>query len=199
MLNIKIFSDFAWPFCYIGLGIVNKLKEDGVQFNVEWYPFELKPDAALEGESLFDSLPKDYAEKAYEMLSKLGEPYEIKFLNKDKKFNTHRAHLAGEYAKTVGKYDEFSEEAFKAYFKDSKNIADKDVLNEIANKVGLNVEEMNNQIDEGKFDAILQNAKDLVRVYRVESVPTFIINEKDQLTGVRDYEQFKRSLLAMRV
>lgn len=131
------------------------------------------------------------------MLSALGEPYGIKFLNKDMKFNTHRAHLAGEYAKTMEKYDEFSKETFKAYFVESRNLADKEVLNKIANTIGLNAEEMNKQIDDGKFDAILKKSKDLVNVYGVESVPTFIINEKEQLTGVRDYNKFKISLLAM--
>ncbi|MBU5677225.1 DsbA family protein [Alkaliphilus sp. MSJ-5] len=181
----------------MGLGLVNKLKEDGVKFNIDYYPYELKPNAALEGENLFDSLPKDYVEKSFEMLAKLGEPYGIKFLNKDKKFNTHRAHLVGEYAKTQGKYDEFSKEAFKAYFVDIKNLADKEVLNEIAAKIGLDIKEMNKQIDEGKFDDILIDAIDLSQYYEVESVPTFIINEKGRLTGVRGYEQFKRSLLEM--
>lgn len=131
------------------------------------------------------------------MLAQLGEPYSINFLNKDKKFNTHRAHLAGEYAKTQEKYDEFSKEAFKAYFVDVKNLADKEVLNEIAAKIGLDIKEMNKQIDEGKFDDILIDTIDLSQYYEVESVPTFIINETDRLTGVRDYEQFKRALLAM--
>lgn len=143
-------------------------------------------------------MPKEYLEQAFEVLTKLGEVYGIKFLNRDKKFNTHRAHLAGEYAKAQGLYEEFSREAFKAYHTDGKNLADVEVLNEIGSKLGLNIEEMNRQIDEGKFDDILINALALFEFYQVTSVPTFITNEKGSLTGIRDYDQFKEALLRMK-
>ncbi len=136
-------------------------------------------------------------DKFYKTLNRLGQPYNIKFSNKDKKFNTHRAHLAGEYAKTQGKYEEFCEETFKAYYRDSKNLADREVINEIGSKVGLNIEEMNSKVDSGKYETILTDALNLCRSYKVKSIPTFIVNEKDRITAIRDYKNFKKSLLDM--
>lgn len=200
MLNIKVFSDFACPFCYIAANIIDKLKEDGLEIDVEWCVYEMRPEAPLEGLDTSKKLSEiqlEKTEKLYEMLDKLGKPYGLKYSNKYMRFNTNRAHLAGEYAKTQNKYDEFSKEAFKTYFEYSKNLADKTIINEIASKIGLDVEEMNSQVDQGKFDDILLKDLDLIEQHKVEGAPTFIINDKNKLTGVRPYEQFKRSLLAM--
>ena len=201
MLNIKIFSDFACPFCYIGFSIFERLKKEGIKFDAEWYAYEIRPEAPLEGK---ESTLKFYEEEAqkmdklFEMIAKFSEPYGIKFSKKYISFNTNRAHLAGEYAKTQSKYDEFSKEVFKAYFELFENIADKKTINKIAAKIGLNVDEMNEQIDSGKFDDILLQAMDIAEQYKVENVPTFIINETHKITGVREYEQFKNNLLSMR-
>ncbi|CCQ93928.1 putative DSBA oxidoreductase [[Clostridium] ultunense Esp] len=196
MLDIKIFSDFACPFCFIVTGIFDKLKEDGVEFAIEWIPYEMHPDIPLEGKSVEGKHPKGYAEKMYEMLNKLGTEYGIKYKMQEKDYNTHRALLAGEYAKSVGKYDEFSKKIFKAYFTDLKNIGNKDILDDIAKKAGLNIEEMNNLINAGKYEANLKRAKNLIGKFEVEGTPTFIINDQHKMVGVRPYEQMKRSFLA---
>lgn len=107
MYNIRVFSDFAWPFCYFGLGLVEKLKEDGIEYNIEWIPFELDPNAPLEGMDLFNVYPKEYVVKSINYLSKLGEDLGIVYNNINGKFNTRRAHLAGYYAKDQNKYNEF--------------------------------------------------------------------------------------------
>ncbi|MDI9476143.1 MAG: DsbA family protein [Natronincolaceae bacterium] len=200
ILNIKIFSDFACPFCYIAFSMLEKLKSEGVKFDAEWYAYEIRPEAPLEGEESTLKFFKEEAQKMdkiFEMITKFSEPYGIKFSRKYISFSTNRAHLAGEYAKTQGKYSEFSKEIFKAYFESFENIADKEVINKIATKIGLNIDEMNEQVDSGKFDNILLEAMDAAEQYEVENVPTFVINETHKMTGIRDYEQFKNNLLSM--
>ncbi|MCF6466280.1 hypothetical protein C3E90_10390 [Clostridium sp. Cult2] len=196
LLDIKIFSDFACPFCFIATGIFDKMKEDGINFIVEWIPYEMHPDIPLEGRSVEGKHPKGYAEKMYEMLSKLGAEHGIEYKIQEKDYNTHRALLAGEYAKSVGKYDEFSKMVFKAYFTDLKNIGDKNILDGIAEKTGLNVLEMNKLIDTGEYNKNLDLAKELTNKFEVEGTPTFVINNKHKMIGVRPYEQIKRSFLA---
>lgn len=198
MLNIKIFSDFACPFCYIALGILERLEKDGVEFDEEWHVYEMRPEMPLEGEDFSlkaTEEQKEKIEKLYEILTTLGNSYGLKFSNKYIRFNTKRAHLAAEYAKTQGKYNEFSRQIFKAYFEDGKNIADKEILNEIASMVGLNPDEMNQEVDEGKFNHILSESQELIDKHNVEGAPTFIVNDEHKMTGVRNYDQFKNTLI----
>lgn len=195
MTNVKVFSDLGCPFCFIATGIVDKLKEDGVDFTVEWIPHEIHPEVSLEGESLYDSFPKTQVHKMFKMLGRIGEPYDIKFGDVDMMFNTHKALLAGEYAKSVNKYDSFSKEVFKTIFTDVINIGDKDILDEIAKKVELDIAEMNTSIDEGKYDDKLEMATELVDKHNIEEVPTFIINDKRKIINVRNYERIKKAIL----
>lgn len=199
MLNVKVFSDFACPFCYIALKLFEKLRKDGLEFEEEWYTFEMRPEMPLEGDDFSLKATEEQMEKnkkLYDMLDLLGKPYGLDYSNKYMRFNTYRAHLAGEYAKTQDKYGEFSNQAFKAYFEESKNLGDKEVLNEVAARAGLDVDEMNKQIDEGKFDSMLAKSKQLIDRHGIEGAPTFIINDDHKMTGIRGYDQFKNALLS---
>lgn len=195
MYNIRVFSDFACPFCYFGLGLVKKLKEDGIEFNIEWIPFELDPNTPIEGMDLFTVYPKEYVVNSINYLSRLGKDLGIEYNNLNGKFNTRRAHLAGYYAKKHNKYDEYSKAVFKAYFGDKLNIADKNVLNKIANSIGLDVKEMNETIDSGKYDERLIDDYKLASKYKISSVPTFIINDSIRISGIKEYSEFKKAFL----
>ncbi|MFA5523726.1 MAG: DsbA family oxidoreductase [Tissierellales bacterium] len=195
MYNIRVFSDFACPFCYFALGLVEKLKEDGIDYTIEWMPFELDPNAPLEGMDLFNVYPKEYVVNSINYLSKLGKDLGIIFNNVNSKFNTRRAHLAGYYAKDQNKYNEYSKSVFKAYFDDKLNIADKNVINEIAESIGLDVKEMNDVVNSGKYNERFVEDYKLASKYKVTSVPTFFINENIRISGIKEYNEFKKVFL----
>ncbi len=194
-MNIKIFSDFACPFCYIGFSISNKLIQENPDINIEWLPYELDPDLSLEGSLLTDYVPQDQIDMSYRRIERLGSEYKLVYNNKIKKFNTYRLHKAALYAFDEGKYYEFAEEAFKTIFEYGKNVGEPIVVNEIGLVTGLNIVEMNNCIDNGNFDERMEEAKNLASVYGIDSVPTFIVNDKKKVTLLKDYEKFKRDLL----
>ena len=197
MLDVKVFSDFACPFCYLGLYLLEKLEDDNIRYIVDWIPFELDPNAPIKGMDLFEIYPKDYILKSLDMLSQLGKEYGIDFNNKNNKYNTRRAHLGGYYAKEQNKYSEYSKAMFKAYFGDCINIGDKLEVDKIAQKIGLDVEAMNKAIDAGKYNNLLNQAQSAAEAYKIQSIPSFVINEKSKLTGIRDYERFKQEFLDM--
>ncbi len=195
MTNIKVFSDFACPFCYIGFSIADKLRRENLDINIEWLPYELDPDLSLEGSDLADHVPQDQIDMSYRRIERLGSEYELVYNNKTKKFNTTRLHKAALYAGTVGKYYEFAKEAFKAIFEDGKNVGDPLIINEIGLISGLNISEMNQCIDEGSFDAQMEEAKNLIPVYEIDSVPSFIVDDKKKVTLLKDYAKFKKDLI----
>lgn len=195
MTNVKIFYDYAWPFCYLATGLVAKLKEDNVSCNIEWVPSELNPDTPLEGVNMEDNYSKQEIKDIYDNLGEIGEPYNIVFGSSSMSFNTHRALLAGEYAKTVDKYDDFSKSIFTAVNITTKNVGDKKILNNIAKSVGLDIEEMNRLIDEGYFEKNLIEAKELASKHDIKEVPTFVINDQQSITNVREYNKLKEAIL----
>lgn len=195
MNNIKVFSDFTCPFCYIGFSIANKLRKEDPSVAFEWFPFELEPDAPIEGYDFSDKYPIEQIEIGYKRINRLGSEYGLVYNNKFRKSNTHRVHKASLYADKQGKFYEFAEEVFKANFEFGKNIGVPEVINEIGKSVGLDVDEMNKCIDNGDFDKQMEEAHNLVPKYNVESVPTFIVKDDKQVTTLKDYEKFKKDLI----
>lgn len=196
MYNVKLFSDFACPFCYLGFKMAEKLKEDGIEYNIEWIPYELDSTIPLEGADLYDIYPKKHIEGSMKVLTRLGHNYGIQYNNINNRFNTRRAHLAGYYAMEQGLYPEYAEAIFKAYFEDNLNLGDKEVLDKVVLDLGFDVEKMNDTIDSRFYEERLKLDYEASKDYKIESVPTFIINEKVVVTGVRDYEKFKAEFLA---
>lgn len=194
MTNVKVFSDFNCPFCYIAMGIVEKLKKE-VNFSVEWIPYESFPDIPLKGMDLYKEYSKKQVDNMYKMLQRHANPYNITFGDAHIKYNSHRALLAGEYAKTVNKYNEFAKKVFKAAFTEIKNIGNKDVINEIGEEIGLDVIEMNRFIDEEKFDDNLEKGNKLAKKHNIKEVPTFVINDKKKVTNIRNYRRIKKSIV----
>lgn len=195
MINIKVFSDFACPFCYIGFSIADKLRQENPDINFEWFPYELEPDAPIEGYDFGDKHPIDQIEMSYKRIQRLGAEYGLVYNNKTKKSNTHRLHKASLYANKEGKFYEFAKEAFKAVFEDGKNVGENVVINEVGLAAGLNIVEMNRCIDAGNFDEFIDEAKNLIPKYNIESVPTFILEDGKQVSTLKDYEKFKNDLL----
>lgn len=172
--------------------MVEQLRKDGIQLEVEWMPYELAPDASLEGESLLDYLPKEQVENAIDALNELGKGLGIHINNRGKKFNTRRAHLAGYYAKDKGVYEEYSKKVFEAYFVEVQNVAKKEVLNEIALSLGLDVKEMNDWIDQGRYTERLLADFGIADQNAVNVVPTFVINGQTRFSGIKPYHEFKK-------
>lgn len=195
MKNIKIFSDFACPFCYIGFSIADKLRKENHDIDIVFIPYLLDSDISLDGADLKDSIPQDRIETAYKRIERLGKEYGLIYKNKTKKFNTLRLHKASLYAASKNKFYPFSKEAFKYIFELAKNVGDPLVINELAQSIGLDVDDMNQEIDSGKFDQEIHEAIELSKTFNIESVPSFIVDDIKELTTLKDYERFKKDLL----
>lgn len=195
MKNIKVFSDFACPFCYIGFSIADRLRNEVEDIDIVYYPYILDSTVPLDGADLKESIPQDKIDMAYKRIQRLGKEYGLVYNNKSKKFNTNRLHKTALYAEDKGLFFEFSKEAFRYIFELGENVADPQVINMIAQSLGLDVNEMNEEIDSGKFDQEIEDAIKLSRAYNIESVPTFIINDEKHVTRLKDYERFIRDLL----
>lgn len=195
MTNFKVFSDFACPFCYIGFTIARKMVEEIPEIQIDFYPYELDMDVPESGSSLEVSIPMEQIEMSYRRIQRLGSEYGLVYNNKTSKFNTGLLHRAALYAKEVGKFYEFSSEAFREIFTEGRNVALKEVVNDIGLKAGLNIQEMMNNIEEGSFEESMEEARELAAAYGIESVPTFIREDGKRITLLKDYDKFKRDLM----
>ncbi len=204
-LKIDIISDVVCPWCVIG---IKHLKDAVVKNNwqdridIEWYPFELNPDMPPEGENLRDHIIRKYGatpEESAENRQRLIEfgqsvGFEFNFTDDFRIYNTRQCHILLDYAHSVGLQTQLKIALFTAYFTEGKNISDIDVLINIGEGVGLDVDEMiaylHDTAEHDKIDVI----EDQWREMGISGVPTVVFNNEQALTGAQSVESYEEML-----
>jgi predicted DsbA family dithiol-disulfide isomerase len=160
----------------------------------EWVGCEIHPETPPEGVLLTVRLPGIDWEGMYQNLRRSGAQYGITFGDVKLLSNSRLSLEAGEYARDHGRFHEFHEEIFRAYFTGVKDIGRMDVILEAACSVGLDTEELAKALREGQYRARLREAQEQSERYGVTGVPAFIIEEKYKIVGAQPLEVFRETL-----
>jgi len=190
IIEMRIFSDYIWPFCYIGKGIVDSLKKE---FTIQdtWLSFELHPETPANGISLAERFSETGLMRMFDNLSNRGKELGITFSQLSKLSNSRMALEASEFARDMGKYDLFHEQVFHAYFTELKDIGNIDRINEIALSCGLNIDEMGYALTEHRYAGRLDETREEASRINLTGVPTFLINDQYKVVGAQPTEVFK--------
>jgi predicted DsbA family dithiol-disulfide isomerase len=109
-------------------------------------------------------------------------------------FNSRLAQELGKWAEEKGRGDEFHNAVFRAYFVDGKNIAGKEILIELAKKVGLPVKEAKEVLDSRTFKEAVDEDWQLSMRRGITAVPTFVIDHQ-VVVGAQPYEVLEAFLV----
>ena len=160
---------------------------------VQFVHFPLHPDTPAEGKSLEElfagrgyDIPKMQAQMRARMAAE-GLPYGERKMT----YNSRLAQELGKWADTQPGGDAIHDALFRAYFVDGRNIGDPQVLLEIAQSVGLPLQEAKDVLEQRKFKAAVDEDWDKSRRYGVTGVPTFVIGERGAV-GAQPYEVLER-------
>ena len=167
---------------------IEKLKQ-AFNIDVEFVHFPLHPETPVEGralQDLFGTGPDDIRQKNARMMGLMADEG-LPYAERSHTYNSRLAQELGKWADTKPGGEAIHDALFRAYFVDTKNIGDRDVLLEVAHSVGLPVNEAKTVIDERTFkDAVDQDwAKS--RQYGVTGVPTFVA-AMTGVVGAQPYE-----------
>ncbi len=100
---------------------------------------------------------------------------------------------AAEYAKEHDSFDQFHLAIFKAYFEDSKNIGLRSILRDIAERCGLDGDELDLCLDEGWYAERIDIQNKEARELGISVIPSYIIG-RHLIEGARPYEIFQRAI-----
>lgn len=204
-MKVEIWSDIFCPFCYIGKRrFENALKSFSDKDDVEiiYRSFELNPDAPkVNNNNIHEAIAEKYGMSVEEakanndgivrQAASLGLEYNFDTLILTNSLDAHRLI---HFAKDFNKMEEMTEALFKAYFTDSKNISDIDILGDITKSAGLNKEEAIKFLNSDKYKNEVREDEALSRNYGITSVPTFVFNDKFKVTGAQPEDVFLMAL-----
>ena len=191
-IKLQIFSDYAWPFCYIGKGIVEKLKQE-YPLDDEWINYELHPETPASGIKIEDLLPGVDLKAMHLNLEKHGRQYGINFAANEFLPNTKMALEASEFARENNKFHEFHDRIFQAYFSEGKNIGNLMVILEVAKDIGLDSENLEEALIKHTYAAKVEENKKLSQENWITGIPTFISPDGCRIVGAQSYTSFKNT------
>ena len=146
-IKIVAYSDYICPFCYIGYHRVQKLKKL-YNLEVEWKPFEIHPETPIKGATA-EELPfsKENLKRLFENVNRLAAEDGLNIKFSDFLPNSRLSLLISEFARENGKFDEFHELVLDAYWKEGKDIGDKELLLNLAESIELDKNEINKYLN----------------------------------------------------
>ncbi len=129
-----------------------------------------------------------------ERLRQMAESYGMEFVSVQRIYNTRLAHEATEYARVHGKGNEFHKLVFRKVYAEGLDPSQWDVLRSAAEEVGLNADEMQQEVENEKYMATVVDEVRWAYQIGVTGVPTYVINNRYAIVGAQPYEVFKGAL-----
>ncbi|ENU28351.1 DsbA family oxidoreductase [Acinetobacter modestus] len=203
-MRVDIWSDVVCPFCYIGKKRLEHVAEQaGIELDIHWHSFELDPDAPAKHEtSNTERLAKKYGRSFAEMeemernVAAMAATENIDFqwqkANSGNSFNAHRIiHLA----QSKGLGNEAKEAFFHAYMTEGLAIGEREVVEEIASRIGLDHAEVEYVLNSDELaDFVRHDEKIAHEQLNVTGVPFFVFDQKLALSGAQPREIFLQAL-----
>lgn len=203
-MRVDIWSDVVCPFCYIGKKRLEHVAEKaGIELEIHWHSFELDPDApAKHDTSNTERLAKKYGRSYAEMeemernvaamAAAEGIDFQWQKANSGNSFNAHRIiHLA----QSKGLGNEAEEAFFHAYMTEGLAIGEREVVEEIASRIGLDNAEVEYVLDSDELADFVRHDEKIAREQlNVTGVPFFVFDQKLALSGAQPREIFLQAL-----
>ncbi len=200
-VKLDILSDPICPWCYIGKTHLDKALASVPDhpFVIEWHPFQLNPEMPDNGMDRRDYLEqkfggKEGAVRAYAPIVEHAENagLSINFEGMKRTPNTLDAHRLIHWAGIENKQNEVVNALFDAYFVQTRDIGDHEVLADIADSVGMDAAVVLKLL---KSDADRENIRNRdihSRQMGVNSVPTYIVANKHAVPGAQPPELWEK-------
>ena len=203
-MRVDIWSDVVCPFCYIGKKRLEHVAEQaGIELDIHWHSFELDPNAPTKHdtsntERLAQKYGRSYAEmeemerNVAAMAAVEGIDFQWQKANSGNSFNAHRIiHLA----QSKGLGNEAEEAFFHAYMTEGLAIGEREIVEEIASRIGLDHAEVEYVLDSDELaDFVRHDEKIAHEQLNVTGVPFFIFDQKLALSGAQPREIFLQAL-----
>lgn len=207
-MRVKIWGDYACPFCYMGETMLEDVIEkmtDNKDVEIDLRAFELNPNAPVSPEETMTQhfmrehgLTREEAEKQMVHITKMASRIGLEYNLKDVKVcSTFDAHRLMKFAK-----DNANEEVvkklnfalFKANFVDTRQLSDREVLIEVGESVGLDGKEMAAMFASDQYTDAIRDDEGELEEKDFKFIPYMEFEDGTVLQGVVTPGPLKRAL-----
>jgi predicted DsbA family dithiol-disulfide isomerase len=204
-MKVEIWSDVACPWCYLGK---RRFESALAQFEhrdeveVVWRSYELDPSAPQTSDvkvnqvlSKKHGMSADQVNMTTSRISALGTEVGIDYhFEKAQYANTFDAHRLLHLAARHDLQDAAKERFLKAYFSEGAAIGDHETLVRLISEVGIDPDEARTVLNGDEYADEVRADVRRARMFGVNGVPFFAIDEKYGISGAQPTEVFSEVL-----
>ena len=191
--RVTMFLDVICEWCYLAKGILDSLR-GRYDLDVTLLFMEIHPDAPEGGLGDKLSQPAGDRRAAAAMRSRV-DAAKLAIRDRDVFSNTRKALLAAEYAKSIGKGENFLRAIWRAYMEEGKNISEEAVIEEAAMTAGLGPRALEVAWGAPEWgERLRENAVLNDRCGMDGNVPGFVIDGKYTLSGAQSAKTWEEIL-----
>jgi predicted DsbA family dithiol-disulfide isomerase len=204
-LKIDFVSDVVCPWCVIGLRSLERALEriDGEATAViHFQPFELNPRLPAEGQDIFEHVAEKYGSTPEEFLERregirargavLGFTFNLD--KRSRVYNTFDAHRLMHWAGLEGRQYELQQALFAAYFTEGRDPSNREVLIDLAARVGLDPVRAREILESGSFAGEVRERERFYGRHGIQAVPSVVVNDQYLIQGGQSAEVFEEVL-----
>lgn len=171
---------------------VDRLVAEG-RVQVSWLPFELHPEAPLEGRPMPERI-----RGAWGRLETVAAEVGLTLKRPDRVINSRLALSTAEFARDGGKYDEVRVALTKAHWEGTAQLDRVEDLQRIVADAGLDPEALTRDLHAGRYEALLDRHREDAESVGINAIPAHIVGQRYLLLGAQPYEAFIEVLDTLR-
>jgi predicted DsbA family dithiol-disulfide isomerase len=204
-MKIEIASDVMCPWCAIGYKSLEKALQQlngEIKAEIKFKPFELNPNMPEEGQDLSEHLIEKYgiteqqSQENRQHIAERGQElgFVFNFTEYSHMYNTFNCHRLLAWADQFGKQVDLKLAMLKAHFSDNQEMNNFNILLDIAESVGLDRSKAQEFLNSDRLTDEVRQEEAELHQKGIQSVPTFIINDKYAITGGQPPDVFVQAL-----
>lgn len=167
---------------------------DDPEVEVVWRAFELRPEPAPTLDPKGEYLERVWRDSVYPLSQRFG----VTMRQPPVQPRSRRAHEAAYWARDEGRFDEYNEAVFRAFFERGEDIGDMDALVMLADELGLEGAALRVALERREYESrVLEDERD-AQALGISGVPAFVAVRRAMLSGVQPVERLKELITWVR-
>lgn len=199
-LSIDVVTDIVCPWCFIGLTRLERaLASAGIAADIRHHPFFLDPNLPPEGVDVAEMLRRKYGGDPAAMFARVegearksGIPLDLS--KQPRQRPTTAAHTLIRKAAETGTQQALAKALFETHFLKSRNVADPDVLVEVAVEHGLQADAARAAIMDREELELTRRAAAGAAANGINGVPFFVFDRRLALSGCQPEDVFGQAI-----
>ena len=157
-----------------------------------WRPFELHPEAPVEGVPREVYFGRARSEQMRSYMQSVAQSVGLEMQTRGVIINSRRALGAAEFAREHGRFDEMHHALFKAHWEGTGKLEEVDDLVRIGESVGLDGDELRKAIAENSYAGVIDENRQVASSAGIDAIPAHVFGRRYLVLGAQPYEVLKQ-------